>query len=297
MDDVLIAGKRSRKAASLADDRAKAGDLGAIEADVPDRPGRPAADIGQLQLRAYVAAHTTNLAIVTDGDGRIVWANEAFEVYTGFGLAEVIGKKPGSFLQGENTDQETVMAMRRAVANREFCQFDIINYTKAGEPYWVDLRISPVFDDKGVLINMISIAQDISDRKAAEARLEALNIDLHRSNQELEQFASIASHDLGEPLRMIAGFVDLLDARYGAKVGEDGRELIGFAADGARRMQQMMQDLLTLAKVGSTGTRSEALNARQPVDSALSNLSLALEDAGGTVSVGALPDLWGNHWQ
>lgn len=254
-------------------------------------------ELERLRIPAYVASLTTNFSIVTDPNKKIVWVNDYFQRYTGYTFEEVKGKEPGSILQGPNTDPDTILKIREALKRREYCQVEIINYTRSGQEYWIDLRISPVFDEDGQLINMFSVAQDISDRKATELKLATANAELKRSNRELEQFASVASHDLGEPLRMVSSFIELLEQRYGDAVGKEGRELIGFASDGARRMKVMMDDLLTLSKVGMVDNDPARTNTNEAVGIALENLSIALQGAGAKVTQAELPDVRVDHSQ
>ncbi len=254
-------------------------------------------ELEKLRIPAYVASLTTNFSIVTDPNKKIVWVNDYFQRYTGYTIEEVRGREPGSILQGPNTDPATILKIREALRRREYVQVEIVNYTRSGEEYWIDLRISPVFDEGGRLINMFSVAQDISDRKATELKLANANAELKRSNRELEQFASVASHDLGEPLRMVSSFLDLIERRYGDAIGKDGRELIGFATDGAQRMKLMMDDLLTLSKVGMVDKDPGKTDTNQAVGIALKNLSIALQDAGANVSQADLPDVRVDHSQ
>jgi signal transduction histidine kinase len=107
--------------------------------------------------------------------------------------------------------------------------------------------------------------------------------ELRRSNAELEQFAYVASHDLQEPLRKVASFCQLLEKRYGDRLDERGTQYIGFAVDGAKRMQVLINDLLTFSRVGRLNDASVPVGLDEPLDRALANLSVAVEESGAVI--------------
>ena len=115
--------------------------------------------------------------------------------------------------------------------------------------------------------------------------------ELHRSNQELEQFAYMVSHDLQEPLRMVASYTQLLERRYKDQLDASAHEFIGYAVDGAQRMQGFIQDILQYSRVGTHGRPFERLNMGRVVRQALDNLRVAIEEKGAQVVCGELPEL------
>ncbi|WP_420714707.1 sensor histidine kinase [Mycobacterium sp. Aquia_213] len=120
-------------------------------------------------------------------------------------------------------------------------------------------------------------ALDIS--RAAEARLDEQAIELKRSNAELEQFAYVASHDLQEPLRKVASFCQLLEKRYGDQLDERGAEYINYAVDGAKRMQVLINDLLSFSRVGRVRVKQTAVELDATLDAAVANLATAIEES------------------
>lgn len=124
--------------------------------------------------------------------------------------------------------------------------------------------------------------------------LEVASAALARSNEELEQFAYVASHDLQEPLRKVASFCELLQRRYGGQLDERADQYIGFAVDGAHRMQRLVTDLLSFSRVGRSTEGFELVHLGEVVDQARSTLDLPLAEAGATVEVGPLPEVLGD---
>ncbi|BBZ37795.1 sensor histidine kinase [Mycobacterium conspicuum] len=123
------------------------------------------------------------------------------------------------------------------------------------------------------------MVEELEASRSARMLLDEQTIELRRSNAELEQFAYVASHDLQEPLRRVASFCQLLEKRYGDKLDERGLEYIGFAVDGAKRMQVLINDLLSFSRVGRVGAVSAEADLEAALDDAVANLATALEES------------------
>jgi PAS domain S-box-containing protein len=126
----------------------------------------------ELAKLSAVATKTTNQVILTDISGKIVWVNQPFEQLTGYTLDEVIGQKPGDMLQGPASDPLQIDVMRQAIQHDQPFKVDIVNYTKAGEPYWVRIQSDPVLDEHGQLQGFIAIESDISAERQQTALIE-----------------------------------------------------------------------------------------------------------------------------
>ena len=147
--------------------------------------------------------------------------------------------------------------------------------------------LSPLESAEGILVT--AAIRDITARKAAEANLLEKVDELKRSNEELGQFAYIASHDLQEPLRMVASYTQLLSRRYKGKLDADADEFISFAVDGAARMQRLIQDLLAFSRVGTKGKELLITSSEEAFQQALINLRGAVKDSGAQVTHDPLP--------
>ena len=140
------------------------------------------------------------------------------------------------------------------------------------------------------------IAQGI-ERKRAEEALKQQAQELARSNAELEQFAYVASHDLQEPLRMVASYTQLLAKRYQGKLGADADDFIFYAVDGANRMQKLINDLLAYSRVGTRGKEFEPVNCCQVLEQALNNLQVTIKGCGAQVTHDPLPTVMADPTQ
>jgi PAS domain S-box-containing protein len=131
--------------------------------------------------------------------------------------------------------------------------------------------------------------EDITARRETENGLEKARKELERSNEELYRFGYVASHDLQEPLRMIVSYVQLLERRYKGKLDSDADDYINFAVDGAKRMQNLINDLLSYSRVDSRGKVFESTNMEKVFEAAMDNLQVAIEDSKAEVTHEPLP--------
>jgi signal transduction histidine kinase len=136
-------------------------------------------------------------------------------------------------------------------------------------------------------------AQEVGAQQAAD--LDAQAAELLRSNAELEQFAYVASHDLQEPLRKVASFCQLLEKRYGDRLDERGRQYIDFAVDGAKRLQVLINDLLTFSRVGRANETVTRLPLGEALDTAIAGMAIAIEESGADIErLAPLPEVTGD---
>jgi len=242
-------------------------------------------------LRSVIDAMPEHV-FVKDVQGRYVLDNVAHRQFIGANrLREIEGKKSDDFLpldlaQQFMTDDEKVLRNGTRVLNREEQIID-----RHGNICWLSTTKVPLRDVDGNCIGLVGVSSDISIRKRAEERLRLTAEQLRRSNYELEQFASVASHDLQEPLRKIQAFGDRLQRKCGEAVGEEGRDYLGRMQDAARRMQTLLHDLLTLSRVTSQARPFEQVNLGGIVHEVVGDLEVRIEQSSAKIEVGNLPTI------
>jgi PAS domain S-box-containing protein len=220
-----------------------------------------------------------------DPGGHIVTWNQSAQRQKGYRADEILGKEISIFYSpedraaGKPTDD-----LERAVRDGETVIEDW-RYRKNGSRFWARVVITALRDDNGRPQGFAKLTRDLTEAKRAEENLR-------RSNAELEQFAYVASHDLQEPLRMVASFTQLLAQRYKGKLDADADEFITFAVDGARRMQHLIEDLLAYSRVGTRTKEPCLCDMSDVVRNALKQLRMAIEESGATIELSELPQAW-----
>ena len=232
--------------------------------------------------------------MVIDTDGTIQRVNQAAISLLGYERHELIGRSAGDLFE-EGVD--VLSLLKQSELNDVIRRVDTSVVTKDGRHVAVSLSGSVMRDEDGEIQGMVCVAQDITERKRTQEILERQTQELARSNSELEQFAWVASHDLQEPLRMVASYTQLLSKRYKGKLDADADEFIAFAVDGATRMRRLINALLELSRVGTRGKDFEATDCEAIYDRTLVNLQGLVEESGAVVTHDRLPTVMGDVTQ
>ena len=236
------------------------------------------------RYRGLLEAAPDAMVLVNQG-GEIVLVNAQAKNQFGYRRGELLGRQVNTIIP--EGFSELIGAALRSEEPRAHAGVELIGRHKDGSDFPIEIMLSPLDSAEGMLATVA--IRDITTRKLAEALLLRTVRELNRSNEELEQFAYIASHDLQEPLRMVASYTQLLSKRYKGKLDADADEFIGFAVDGANRMQRLIQDLLAYSRIGTTGQALQELSSEDALTRAMGNLQGAIEDSGAQVTHDPLP--------
>jgi PAS domain S-box-containing protein len=247
------------------------------------------------QFRTLARLAPTGIYL-TDLEGNCQYANERWLEMAGLTLEEALGEGWISGLHPENGMriqdrwQEFVTSQGRWEQEYRFQNRD-------GETIWIYGLAAPRRDDKGEVVGYVGINLDITERKEAEEQIEHYAAELQRSNQELEQFGYIVSHDLQEPLRMVRGYLELLQLAYRQTPNERLEEYIDYAMDGAKRLQEMIKALLDLSRVETRGREFKATDVAVLLKRLLTGLGRLIADTNAEVSHGPLPTVMADEVQ
>ena len=243
----------------------------------------------EARYRGLLEAAPDGMVVVNQA-GDIVLLNSRAERQFRYWRDELIGQKVKSIIPegfAERLVADGTRTAAEALAQQIGTGIELTGRRKDGSEFPIEIMLSPLDSAGGILVT--AAIRDITIRKQAEADLVQKIDELNRSNEELEQFAYVASHDLQEPLRMVASYTQLLSRRYKGKLDSDADEFISFAVDGARRMQRLIQDLLSFSRVGKRGLELVDISSDRALKQALKNLTAVIEERGALVTHGPLP--------
>lgn len=246
----------------------------------------------QRSQRAFQALTDTasDAIIAATADGRIRYVNAAAERCFGY-AADELRQQPLTRLMPERYRSAHSEGMARFLAGGQpqiiGRSVEVAGLRRDGSEFPLEISVGHWRSDDEA--HFTAILRDITRRRETEGLLETQRKELERSNADLEQFAYVASHDLQEPLRMVASYVQLLARRYRGKLDEDADDFIGFAVDGALRMQRLIDDLLAYSRIGSRGDTARDVAAADCVETALRHLAVRIAETRADIRYGDLP--------
>jgi PAS domain S-box-containing protein len=254
--------------------------------------------ISEFQARLAAVVESSDDAIISkDLDGTIRSWNGGAERIFGYTADEIAGKHISTLAAPDRVD-EIPDILDRLRRGERIEHYETKRQTKDGRILTVSLTVSPIRDSSGAIIGASKVARDITERKRQEHALREANSALLRSNGDLQQFAYSASHDLQEPLRMVSLYGQLLQKKFGGKLGAKGDEYIGYTVEGALRMEQLLRDLRMYTQASmSRQEATEDIEAGEILDRALVNLGVAIKESGASITRTDLPRLRMHEFQ
>lgn len=247
-----------------------------IVRDISDRmKAEEALHMSEERFRLLINEVKDYAIFFVDVNGNLSSWNKGGERIFGYNAKEVLGKHYSLL---NPADQNVKDELQRAKRYGRI-ETDGWRLRKDGSLFWANIIITAIYGSDGKMRGFSKIVRDITERMKIEE-------DLKSSNHELEQFAYVASHDLQEPLRMVSSYCQLIERRYKDKLDQDGIDFIGYAVDGAKRMQALINDLLQYSRVGTRGNLFVPVDAKECISHAIRLLSVAIEETNATITVG-----------
>jgi PAS domain S-box-containing protein len=235
-----------------------------------------------------LANNISQLAWMADEKGDIFWYNQRWFDYTGTTLEEMSGLGWQKVHHPDHV-QQVATKIIKCFQSGEVWEDTFPLRGRDGNYRWFLSQAVPIRDPEGKVRRWFGTSTDITERKQSEEHLVRTVGELERSNDELEQFAYVASHDLQEPLRMVSSYTQLLANRYKGRLDSDADEFIAYAVDGANRMQGLIQDLLAYSRAGTNGKALREISSEKALQEALTSLQTTIEESGTVVTHDLLP--------
>lgn len=258
-----------------------------VNRDITERKqAEEALRLSEERFAKAFRASPDSIVITRMSDGRMIEVNDQWVRLFGYSREEAIGRTSLELhLFANPADRRLFLSQ---LETQGFIRdLELALCCKSGEVRQMSIsgELLVIAGERCIL----SLTRDITERKQAEAKLEETMVELTRSNAELQQFAYVASHDLQEPLRMVASYTQLLARRYQGKLDADADEFIAFAVDGATRMQQLLKGLLAYSRVNTQGQPLQLTNSEVVLEQALANLQLMIVENQAIVTHDPMP--------
>jgi|GEM_PF-2386448 len=261
--------------------------------DITERKRSEEERLYYLAVMESIAHNAAEAIFLLDTEGRPTFANPTAEDLFGWKLGELQGRRLHDVIHshtGSGDLQEPACPLVAVFQNGTTLRnHEDTFYHRNGSPIRVEYSNAPIFKD-GKVSAAVLVVHDITERQRAKEILEEANRGLHRMNENLRQFAYAAAHDLQEPLRMVNLYSQMLKRRFAGELGDQGREFLAFITDGARRMQNLVTDLLTFTQAGDTlDSPTEEVDCNQVLNMAMNNLTVAIAESGAEITSSPLP--------
>ena len=232
-----------------------------------------------------------------DKDGVVRWVNRAECALLGYEAGEMLGRPIWEFAPAGDRGASREAIGRKLSGEQPLTPVQRRYTRRDGGELWVEIHDALVCNATGETTGIRTALLDITEHKHMAQAMEVHAAKLARSNTELERFAYVASHDLQEPLRMVASFTQLLSKRYSGKLDETADRYIEYAVDGAKRMQHLIADLLAYSRVNNKEIELRQADSEALMVAAVQNLRVTIEESGASVDWDQLPEVWVDQTQ
>ncbi|HEY7886165.1 MAG TPA: PAS domain S-box protein, partial [Cellvibrionaceae bacterium] len=214
----------------------------------------------QMRLLQTCVDHMKDIVLITEAEPqdepgpRILYANPAFEQVTGYNLEEILGKSP-RFLQGPKTQRHELDRVREAMQHWQPVRTELINYTKAGKEFWIEMELVPIANHKGWFTHWVAVERDITERKRIN-ELEQANQVAALANEAKSHFLATVSHEIRTPINGVIGMVDVL---HQTSLHGDQVEMVDVIRDSATSLLAIIEDILDISKIEAGKLELESL--------------------------------------
>ncbi|MFM8331312.1 MAG: response regulator, partial [Candidatus Methylumidiphilus sp.] len=238
---------------------------------------------------ALIANNTDNAVVMTDAMGCVEWVNESFTHMTGYTLQEMLGKTPGSVLQGEKTDPDVVAYTRRQFQNGESFGADILNYSKSGTEYWVQFEVQPIRDEDNKITNWMAIERDITEQKKSELALLEAKKTAEAASRAKSAFLATMSHEIRTPMNAVLGTLNLL---LDSPLNDEQALWAKSAYAAAHSLLNIIEDILDFSKIeaGKLTLNQENFDLKSLIAEIIQLFRIRTEAKGLALSYAISPD-------
>lgn len=241
----------------------------------------------KLNLLSLAASGTTDTIVITNENGKAVWANQAYLDLTGLSMEEIIGQKPGYLSKGPETDVQTSLLLREAIKNKENIKVTILNYNKKKEKYWFELNISTVFDSKNNFMNFVGVGRNVTSRIEKELELKRLLEVTSSQNSKLYNFTHIVSHNIRSHASNLSMVIDVIESTVDISEKLSYFDLFKEGTEKLSETIEYLNEIITIQQ--KTNIEKTKINLKHEIEKTKMALSLLIKESKITIS-DTIPD-------
>ena len=241
----------------------------------------------KLNLLSLAASGTTDTIVITNENGKAVWANQAYLDLTGLSMEEIIGQKPGYLSKGPETDVQTSLLLREAIKNKENIKVTILNYNKKKEKYWFELNISTLFDSKNNFMNFVGVGRNVTSRIEKELELKRLLEVTSSQNSKLYNFTHIVSHNIRSHASNLSMVIDVIESTVDISEKLSYFDLFKEGTEKLSETIEYLNEIITIQQ--KTNIEKTKINLKHEIEKTKMALSLVIKESKITIT-DTIPD-------